>query len=405
MKACEGVDTVFHTVAVITTLGGSSVTHEYRNRAHSINVEGTRNVIRACQHHGVKRLVHTSSDAVVFEGTPVPLADSTTPYAVNPYDMYSQTKIAAELEVLGANGVDGVLTCAIRPGGIWGPQSCVMLDRFVEQAEAGMLKANLGDPESQQSNTYIDNLVHGEILAAGHLLADSPVCGRAYFITDDDPMNYFAFFRPLIEGIGLSFPRLWVPLWTMLPILRIWQWLYFRNFAPAPLLTPIELQKISITNYSTISDAHRDLGYEPVVSTEEGIEHALAYCRNLYDRKRQERSFVERPHVGWWISIFLGMTVLGLISLNEVTGAWFQSNIPFLGTVPISVWRIVFLIALALHVGEGIYAWRAASRAGLKRARGWGMQTLLLGWPSTRLLRKEIREQAENGRSDKRYVT
>ena len=79
--ACDGIDTVFHTAAMIATLGGSAVTPEYRNQAFAINVEGTANVIRACEHMGVKRLVHTSSVDTCFNSVEDLHMGEHTPYA------------------------------------------------------------------------------------------------------------------------------------------------------------------------------------------------------------------------------------------------------------------------------------------------------------------------------------
>ena len=48
------------------------------------------------------------------------------------------------------------------------------------------------------------NLIHGQILAAEHLVDGGTSPGQAYFINDGEPMNYWRFFQPLIEGLGYS---------------------------------------------------------------------------------------------------------------------------------------------------------------------------------------------------------
>ena len=68
LQACEGVNTVFHTAAMIATLGGSAVSKSYRDSARAVNVQGTINVISACQATDVSRLVHTSSVDTCFAG-------------------------------------------------------------------------------------------------------------------------------------------------------------------------------------------------------------------------------------------------------------------------------------------------------------------------------------------------
>jgi 3beta-hydroxy-Delta5-steroid dehydrogenase / steroid Delta-isomerase len=51
--ALDGIDTVFHTAAIIDLMGGAPVTDEYRQRSFSVNVGGTENLVRAGQAAGV----------------------------------------------------------------------------------------------------------------------------------------------------------------------------------------------------------------------------------------------------------------------------------------------------------------------------------------------------------------
>ena len=79
-KAVQGVDTIFHTAAIIELKGGSAVTQEYRDRSYAINVEGTKNLLRAAQDAGVKRFVYTASNSVVIGGRPISNGDESLPY-------------------------------------------------------------------------------------------------------------------------------------------------------------------------------------------------------------------------------------------------------------------------------------------------------------------------------------
>ena len=102
LQACEGIDTVFHTAAMIATLGGSAVTARYREQAYAINVTGTNNVIRGCQAQAVGRLIHTSSIDTCFNGEEDLHMDEHTSYATRLGCVYQETKISAEQSVLAA---------------------------------------------------------------------------------------------------------------------------------------------------------------------------------------------------------------------------------------------------------------------------------------------------------------
>jgi 3beta-hydroxy-delta5-steroid dehydrogenase/steroid delta-isomerase len=283
-QACEGVATVFHTAALMSFLGGSSVTEAYRRPAWEINVTGTENLLGACRDRNVKRFIYTSSVDVCFEGTTAEDMDQTTPYAKKPKSVYAQTKIAAEKKVLAAHGEGGLLTCALRADGIYGPEENLLLDSIVKQAAAGRLTVAIGSADTLQDNSYIDNLVHGEILAAQHLRPDGSACGKAYFITDYRPQNMFDFFRPLIEGMGFAFPMRRIPGGLLSPVLTLWEHLHFRLGVPPPPVGPYELDKVTVTHYGSIRDAERDLGYKPVKSYEQAMEECLPYCRDLLDK-------------------------------------------------------------------------------------------------------------------------
>ncbi len=279
VTACKGIKTVFHTAADICLLGGVAASRSYRDRAWQINVEGTRNIIRACQSQGVQRLVYTSSVDVCFSGKPLPDMHEELPYAQSPKSIYARTKIEAERLALAANGRGDLLTCAIRPDGIYGAEPNDMIDRFCEQLHRGRLLARIGSAEALQDNSQIDNLVHGEILAALHLLPEGAACGKAYFIGDGEPMNSFDFFRPLIEGLGYQFPTREIPAGLLRPIVVVWEALHFWVGLPKPMLSPHELDKISVTHYAKLDKARAELGYEPVKSSAQAMQECLSYCK------------------------------------------------------------------------------------------------------------------------------
>src|SRR4030081_3898235 len=119
-QAVEGIDTVFHTAAIIDLMGGASVTDEYRQRSFAVNVTGTENLVHAAQAAGAERFVYTASNSVVMGGQRISGGDETLPYTERFNALYTETKVVAERFVLSQNGVGEMLTWSIRPSGIWG---------------------------------------------------------------------------------------------------------------------------------------------------------------------------------------------------------------------------------------------------------------------------------------------
>ncbi len=284
LRACEGVDTVFHAASVMAFLGGSAVTETYRERAWRTNVGGTENILRACQQHNVDRLIYTSSVDVCFDRKKPGVFSENAAYGDKPYSVYQLTKTAAEKRVLRAAGStteDGseLRTCALRPDGIYGAEPNYMIDTFVAQLKSGRLKARIGGGNILGDNSHVKNLCHAHLLAAQNLADKGTASGRAYFISDDEPKNSFEFFRPLIEGLGYKVPGLVIPGGLIRPLLVLLQQLHFRFGGPEPFLSPHELDKVTTTHFGQNNAARRDFGYEPVISVREAMSEILRYCK------------------------------------------------------------------------------------------------------------------------------
>ena len=279
MQACDGIHTVFHTAAMIATLGGSAATRAYRDQAYAVNVTGTRNIIQASQQQGVTRLIHTSSVDTCFNSEEDLQMDEHTPYATRFTCLYTETKIEAERSVLAANGHSGISTCALRPDGIWGPSGSLMLDSLVQQLNEGKMVARIGGMGGLHDHAHIDNLVHAHLLVADALVPGSPVCGKAYFISDGEPARMFDFVRPLFEGLGYQVPKRNIPAAPMRLIATLWQWLHFKLGIPEPLFSPHELNKLTISQVVHCDAAKRDFDYESVKTVAEGMTESIAYYR------------------------------------------------------------------------------------------------------------------------------
>lgn len=299
--AVADIDTAFHTAAIIDLQGGAKVTDEIRRRSFAVNVDGTKNLVQAGQNAGVKRFVYTASNSVVMGGKAISGGDETMPYTTKYNDLYTETKVVAEKFVLGENGVGDMLTCSIRPSGIWGYGDQTMFRKLFESVVAGHVKVLIGSKRAKLDNSYVHNLIHGFILAAEHLVPGGTAPGQAYFINDGDPINMFEFARPIMEACGQHWPRLRVSGRLVRDVMAAWQWLHFRFGLPQPLLEPGAVERLYLNNYFSIDKARRDLGYEPLFTTEQAMADCLPYYKELFERVRAEAhphlaTVVAEPH-------------------------------------------------------------------------------------------------------------
>ena len=182
-----------------------------------------------------------------------------------------------------------MLTCSIRPSGIWGRGDQTMFRKVFESVLAGHVKVLVGRKSTLLDNSYVHNLIHGFILAAQHLVPGGTAPGQAYFINDGEPVNMFEFARPVIEACGHKLPRVRVPGRLVHAAMTAWQRLHFRFGIPEPLLEPLAVERLYLNNYFSIAKAKRDLGYRPLYTTQQAVDHCLPYYIELFDKMRAQK--------------------------------------------------------------------------------------------------------------------
>lgn len=274
-RACRGADVVFH-VAALPAIWGPKADF-WRT-----NVVGTRNVIAACRAEGVTRLVHTSTPSVVFGKRPLCGVDESQPYPRRFLAEYPRTKAVAEQEVLAANSGD-LATVALRPHLIWGPGDPHLIPRIVERAERGQLRV-VGREENLVDITYIDNAASAHVAACDRLSPGAPCSGRAFFISQGEPVRLWSWLRSLLAQIGAPPPRRPVPLASAYAVGAIMEAIFrLTGRAGEPPMTRFLALQLAHSHYFDVSAARELLGYEPAVSTEEGLSRLVRWLKHPVD--------------------------------------------------------------------------------------------------------------------------
>ena len=263
-RAAEGCDLVFHVAAKAGVWGP----YEEFYRA---NVLGTKHVIDACRLHGIKRLVHTSSPSVVFDGSDIEGVDESVPYPDHFEAFYPQTKAEAEQLVLQAND-QTLATVALRPHLIWGPEDNHLVPRILERGAKGALR-KLGSRECLVDTVYVDNAALAHLQAADHLDVGSVVAGKAYFLSQGEPLPIWDVVNRILDAGGLPpvtrtlSPSLAYTIGTILE--KVYGLLKLKG---EPRMTRFVAKELSTSHWFDLSAAKNDFGYQPEVTFDEGIE-------------------------------------------------------------------------------------------------------------------------------------
>ena len=99
---------------------------------------------------------------------------------------------------------------------------------------------------------------------------------------------------------------------------------------------------------------------------------------------------VDAPALYWWVAIIGGLVLLGIQGFNTEFYNWWIANMHPLPGQNVMAW--ILIACLPIHLFEAIYVYRVAQHLGMPNsAMGWAVQTFILGYPSTHLIRKRAR--------------
>lgn len=269
IRSMQGYDTVFHVAAKAGIWGPR---HEFEQ----INITGTRNVLGACFANGIKSLVYTSTPSVVFNRRDINGMDESCPYAKRFLCYYASSKAVAEQMVLAGNS-DMLKTCAIRPHLVWGPGDPHLVPRLLERGKSRKLKI-VGAGSNMVDISYIDNVADAHILAAQNLDSHATAAGNAYFISQGEPVNLWNWINNLFARLSIPPVRKRIGAGSayILGTLLEGMFLLFKLDREPPM-TRFLAEQLARSHWFSIARARRDLGYEPNISTAEGLERLVQW--------------------------------------------------------------------------------------------------------------------------------
>ena len=264
-NSMKGCDLVFH-VASKAGVWGS------KNDYYQPNVDGAANIIQACKALAIKHIVYTSTPSVTFAGVDEEGIDEAQPYADKFLNYYAESKTVAEKMMLSANSQE-LKTVALRPHLIWGPEDPHLVPRVIERAKAGRLKL-LGKTDKLVDTIYVDNAAYAHILAALKLSEAHSVCaGKAYFISNDQPITMANMLNNILACDDLPPVKKRVPVAVAYAVGTLLEWLYSAlGKKQEPMMTRFVARQLSTSHYFNIDAAKNDLGYQPIISIEQGME-------------------------------------------------------------------------------------------------------------------------------------
>lgn len=242
--AMQGVDYVFHIAAL------PSVPRSVADPigCNDNNVNGTLNVLVTARDAGVKRVVYSGSSSAYGN---VDSQYKTEDMAPRPLSPYAVAKLAGEQYCRAFTNVYGLETVTVRYFNVFGPRQdpnsayAAVIPKFITAMLDDAPPTVEGDGLQTRDFTYIDNVVHGNLLACH----TEGVAGEVFNIACGGQINLLDMIAILNQILGKNIQ---------------------------PIFTDPRPGDVRHSRAS-IDKARRMLGYEPIVSFEEGLARTLAW--------------------------------------------------------------------------------------------------------------------------------
>ena len=245
-RVCEGCELVFHQAAVVSV----PYSVEHPQETHDVNIQGTFNVLQAARAQGVRRVMFACSAAIYGEDPELPKREAMAPAPLSPYGL---EKIAGEYYMNVFNALYGLETVALRYFNVFGPRQdpkspySGVISIFVSKVLARQTPTVFGDGLQSRDFVFVDNVVQANMLAA--TVPGAP--GRCYNV-----------------GCGQQT--------TLNDLLQMLGRLTDQDVKPIYAETRAGDIKDSLADISRI---RQELGYDPRVGVEEGLNQLLEFER------------------------------------------------------------------------------------------------------------------------------
>jgi nucleoside-diphosphate-sugar epimerase len=216
--------------------------------SNATNVTGTLNILLAARDAGIGRLVYASSSSVYGANPDMPKREEQPTLPISPYAV---AKLAGESYCRAFNEVFGLETVSLRFFNVFGPgqdplsQYAAVIPRFITSLLDGRPPTIFGDGEQSRDFTYVDNVLDGIVLALG----TPGNRGQAFNLATGHGVTLNELHGLLAEIIGSDVEPVYEE------------------------ARPGEVRH----SEADISRAREALGFEPAVSTQEGLARTVEY--------------------------------------------------------------------------------------------------------------------------------
>jgi UDP-glucose 4-epimerase len=246
-KAVAGVDCIFHQAALASV--PRSVAFPLDTNAACVT--GTVNLLDQARRANVRRLVYAASSSAYGDQPYSSKRECDSPSPLSPY---AAAKLAGEYYCQAFYRTYGLETVCLRYFNVFGPrqdptsQYSAVIPLFITKLLSSVRPVVYGNGLQSRDFTYIENVVHGNLLAS-----QAPAAGRVINVAGGRSYTLLELLAALNEMLGTNVQ---------------------------PIHEPPRVGDVR-DSLADITLARQLLGYEPCVGFEEGLRRSIAYYRTI----------------------------------------------------------------------------------------------------------------------------
>jgi UDP-glucose 4-epimerase len=247
-RALADVEVVFHEAALASVPRSVEAPLD----TNAACVTGTLTLLDAARRCGVRRVVFGGSSSA-YGDQPIPAKhEALLPMPLSPY---AAAKLAGEFYCQAFTATYGLETVTLRYFNVFGPrqdpqsQYAAVIPKFITEMLAGRRPTIFGDGKQSRDFTYVDNVVHGNLLAADA----SDAVGRTINVACGESFDLLRLVDGINHALGTNIPPVFA----------------------APRAGDVR------ESLADISLARELLKYEPLTGFQEGLRRTIDYYRTL----------------------------------------------------------------------------------------------------------------------------
>ncbi len=249
LNACDGIDVITHQAA----LGSVPRSVNDPLTTNNVNITGTLNIFTAAKEKSIKRVVYAASSSTYGDYPGLPKVEDKIG---NPLSPYAVTKYVNELYAQVYASLYGMEFIGLRYFNIFGPKQnpkgpyAAVIPLFAEAVIKNIAPTINGDGEHSRDFTFVTNAVQANILSL--FTTNSEAVNQVYNIAcgHQTSLNELSFFLKKEAGSSLQ-----------------------------PVYGPERKGDVK-HSLADISKAKELLGYNPLISVEEGLRQTFRWYRD-----------------------------------------------------------------------------------------------------------------------------